>query len=145
MPESLIVPDTAAALVGWRSWGLAKTPRGILLISHAETIWPADTPLQAACGRGSHLAPGNKCTCGIYALAEHDHFPYYAYDGNDYAVFGQVSLWGEVIRGSKGFRAQYAYPKTLYLAHKDWRYAQPLRETYRVPLRLRNPYAKQAI
>jgi hypothetical protein len=139
--EPVIVPDIAGALVGWRCWGLAKTGSGLQLCSHGGTIWPTEAPLTAECGSGkTHASPGDKCSCGVYALSEQDGFPYYAYDGPAYAVFGQVYLWGEVIRGSKGYRAQFGYSKALYLAHRDWRYAKPLRDAYRVRVRLRNPY-----
>jgi len=42
MPEQIIVPDIAGALVGWRCWGLAKTSSGAQLVSHGDTIWPTD-------------------------------------------------------------------------------------------------------
>jgi hypothetical protein len=90
-----------------------------------------------------HNSPADKCTCGIYALSTKEKYPYYGYDGRTYAVFGETYLWGEVIRGSRGFRAQYAYPKLLHLAHKDWNYARPLGDAYRVPVRLTNPYNTQ--
>ena len=141
MSEPIIVPDIAGALVGWRCWGIAKTPSGVQLASHGHTIWPVDNPLQAECATGkTHTPPGKGCTCGVYALNQEDGFPYYTYQGSGYAVFGQVYLWGEIVRGTKGYRAQYAYPKALHLAHRDWPYAQPLRDAYQVPVRLHNPY-----
>lgn len=144
MTEPVVVPDIAGTFVGWRCWGLARTEHGIMLASHGGTIWPTDRPLQAACGSGKdHDAPASKCTCGVYALTEHDGFPYYAYDGPSYAVFGQVHLWGEIVKGTKGFRAQYGYPKALTLSHKDWRWTQPLRDAYRVPVRLEDPYNRK--
>lgn len=144
MLDSLIVPDIAGALVGWRCWGLAKTTGGIQLVSRGGTIWPTERALEASCENGkNHPPPGAKCTCGIYALTEQEGLPYYAYDGPAYAVFGEVSLWGEVVRGTKGYRARYAYPKALYLAHKDWRYLQPLRASYRVPVALQDPFASK--
>jgi hypothetical protein len=140
----LVVPDIAEALVGWRSWGLARTADGIRIVSHGSTIWPAGSALAATCAAGKrHDSPARECRCGIYALLDHDLFPYYEYDGPAYAVFGPVYLWGEVIQGTKGFRAEYAYPKALYVAHRDWRYAQPLREAYRVPVALRNPFSEE--
>ncbi len=141
----MIVPDLAGALVGFRCWGLAKTTDGIRLVSHGDVIWPTQTPLCAECGSGkTHTSPGARCTCGLYALSAAEGFPYYHYEGRGYAVFGEVYLWGEVVCGTRGYRAQYAYPKALHLAHRDWRYAQPLRDAYRVPVSLRNPFAGKA-
>ena len=34
-------------------------------------------------------------------------------DGRDYVV-GQVQLWGKVIPGSRGWRAEFAYPAALF-------------------------------
>lgn len=144
MGDQVVVPDIAGALVGWRCWGLARTNNGIRLASHGQTIWPTGEPMEATCGGGKeHASPATKCTCGIYALSEHDGFPYYRYDGATYAVYGQIYLWGQVVRGTKGYRAQYGYPKALTLAHKDWKYIQPLRDAYRVPIRLDNPYNRK--
>jgi hypothetical protein len=133
-------PDIAGTITGWRCWGLAKTDSGLLLASAGGTIWPARASLEAECDRHDHDPPGAKCTCGIYALAKGEGFPYYAYDGKTYAVYGEVALWGEVVHGTRGYRARYAYPKTLFLAHKDWRFAAPLRASYGVPVRLQNPF-----
>ena len=144
MPEPIEVPDLAEALVGRRCWGLAKTDEGIRLLSRGDSIWPADEPLNAVCDLGKkHNPPAAKCTCGIYALSTEEAYPYYGYDGRTYAVFGETYLWGEVICGSRGFRAQYGYPKLLYIAYKDWKYAGPLQDAYRVPVRLTNPYNTQ--
>lgn len=140
MSDPVSVPDIAGTITGRRCWGLAKTESGLLLVSYGGTIWPAREPLEAECDRHDHDPPGAKCTCGIYALAEDEGFPYYGYDWKSYAVYGEVSLWGEIIRGTKGYRARYAYPKTLYLAHKDWRFVAPLRESYGVPVHLKNPF-----
>jgi hypothetical protein len=135
------VPDSIEPLVGRRCWGLAETADGIFICSgHSATIWPGDQPVEAACTR-AHTSPGKSCSCGIYALAETEPWPYYSFEGPGYAVWGEVLLWGVVIKGDKGYRAQFAYPKTLYLAHKDYDFVAPLRESYRdVPVQLRNPY-----
>ena len=146
MPEQFTVPDLVGALIGFRCWGLATTPSGIQLASHGGTIWPTDEPLKAECAVGhEHVPPAANCSCGIYALNHTGGYPYYAYDGPAYAVFGQVSLWGEVVRGTRGYRAQYAYPRALFLAHKDWHYAQPLRDAYRIPVRLQDPFGTRTV
>lgn len=144
MSEPVIVPDVAGALVGWRCWGLARTDEGLQLVSHGGTVWPISAPLKAECrAHKEHLPPGRKCTCGIYALSQEEGIPYYLYNGAGYAVFGEVYLWGEVVRGTMGYRAQFAFPKALNLAHKDWRFSSGLRQAYRVPVHLRNPFPEE--
>jgi hypothetical protein len=125
--------------VGWRCWEVARIEGELRLISHGATIWPTDGPLVAECGAGrSHSAPAVDCRCGIYALI--GEIPYYSYDGN-YRCFGQVELYGSVICGTQGFRAEKARPLCLYLATKDFRLAAPMREAYRVPVKLVDPFA----
>jgi hypothetical protein len=136
-----IIPDSIEPIVGRRCWGLAQLLDGALLLcSSAETIWPAEQPLEAECSK-RHSAPAKRCSCGIYALAESEPWPYYSFEGSRYPVWGEVLLWGVVIEGDKGYRAQYAYPKALNLAHKDWKFVSPLRASYPgIPVRLRNPF-----
>ena len=143
MHDSVVIPDIAETIVGHRAWGIARTPSGLQLASWGGTIWPPGTALTATCTK-NHTSPGDNCTCGIYALTTQEGFPYYDYDGRSYAVWGEVNLWGEIIRGTKGYRAQHAYPKTLYLAHKDWKLASEIQRAYRVPVHLTNPVRKES-
>jgi hypothetical protein len=129
-------------IVGRRCWGLAKTHGGsILLCSQADLApWPSGRRFEATCHR-NHTAPAPGCSCGLYALNEAQGWPYYNFDGKGHAVWGEVNLWGVVVKATRGYRAQYAYPKKLWLAHKDHRFVARLRESYPgVPITLRNPF-----
>ena len=142
--SELIIPDSIEPIIGRRAWGLARNDGRIRLCSARGTVWPEDEALEAACPQ-AHTSPDEDCTCGIYALNESQPWPYYDFTGPGYAVWGEVLLWGKVVEGGKGYRAQYAYAKRLYLAHKDYRYVVPLRESYKgVPVMLRNPYPEVA-
>ncbi len=55
-----------------------------------------------------------------------------ALSGYTVTVFGQVSLWGRIIETTKGFRAQYAYPKELWLLDNS---LEELGFIYGVPVR----------
>lgn len=59
----------------------------------------------------SHESPDVNCSCGLYAGKELADCP-----GGD--VFGKVKMWGKVIPGERGWRAQYAYPSELYASAK---------------------------
>ena len=148
MHDNIIIPDLVETIVGHRAWGIARTPAGLRLVSYGDTIWPTGAPLTATCTK-NHTSPGDKCTCGIYALSTREDFPYYSYDAPNhygspnYAVWGEVHLWGEIVRGTMGYRAQHSYPKTLNVAHKDWRFAAQIQQAYRVPVNLANPYTKE--
>ena len=53
-------------------------------------------------------------------------------------VAGTVHLWGNVIRASDGYRAQYAYPCELWVPHWFWREGKRVAERYGVRWRLFN-------
>ena len=57
------------------------------------------------------------CTCGIYALNDAMGLPLGVASRlfSQGYVFGRVKLWGKVIRGDRGARAQHAYPSRLYI------------------------------
>lgn len=57
----------------------------------------------------AHVSPHEDCSCGIYAAANLTLCP----PGD---VYGKVKLWGKVVPGEQGWRAQYAYPSLLYAA-----------------------------
>jgi hypothetical protein len=81
-----MVPDHANAAVR------TIPPDGYAWVYHLEPAGPA---------------PFEECSCGIYALKPGVRN---SYGG---AVRGEVWLWGKVIVGEHGYRAQYAYPKLL--------------------------------
>ncbi|MGH2698006.1 MAG: hypothetical protein ACRDJL_02240 [Actinomycetota bacterium] len=134
------VPDAIEPLVGWRYW---RVDRENLLHSLSGTkgfVWRPNTRFEARCPVVKrtgidrryrfisgmrvemHDAPGDRCRCGIYAARDLTHLRRQILTGLAINVVGEVSLWGRVIPGSKGFRAQYAYPRRLFVIQKtaDW-------------------------
>ena len=75
----------------------------------------------------THVPPMEGCRCGIYAVSSPGEVPYpcgfpgqpHRYDMSGLLhvgfVLGTVKLWGKVIRGSRGARAQHAYPSRLFV------------------------------
>lgn len=118
------VPDYISPIIGWRVWQW----EGAGLRSLNGEPWQTSEPLRAGC-RVSHIgirgvraraaatphdAPEFKCTCGIYASKSLPHLRNLLpeeYGG----IYGKVSLWGSVVEHEDGFRAEFAYPKVLYL------------------------------
>ena len=141
MMSGLVVPDRAGEVIGWRGWRVRKDNGLVRLLSFAQFAeWPAREVFEATCGK-SHEPPGARCSCGIYAARTLDHLREMGYVSG--AVFGQVSLWGTIVEGEQGWRAQYAYPRQLFLPHYDWRLVRPLRELYGIPAKLKNPYGER--
>jgi preprotein translocase subunit YajC len=120
----MTVPDYISPVVGYRVWQLDAT--GLRSLNGEK--WVAHQPLSAvcradACGSIAGLSkakhnpaklPSFSCTCGVYAARTMEHLRQCGY--RKLGVHGEVYLWGTVVEHERGWRAQFAYPKTLFLA-----------------------------
>jgi len=120
----MTVPDFISPVVGYRVWQWDAT--GLRSLNGEK--WFAHQPLTAvcradACGSISGLSkathnpaelPHFSCTCGVYAARTIEHLHQCGY--RKFGVHGEVFLWGTVVEHDRGWRAQFAYPKTLFLA-----------------------------
>ncbi len=117
------VPDYISPIVGYRVWTLSTMG----LKSLCGEQWHPSKSLAARCrastvvgtiaGRAeaadNHDAPQVNCTCGIYAAKTLHH---YGAGYEQYGIHGEVYLWGTVVEHERGWRAQLAYPKNLFLS-----------------------------
>ena len=62
---------------------------------------------------GTHELPHSDCTCGVYAAKNIEHLRQFGYERR--GIHGEVYLWGTVVEHKLGWRAQFAYPKSLFL------------------------------
>jgi hypothetical protein len=123
-------PDYAAPIRGWRVWALSAEGGGGRLRSavYQEVVWPPRRELVARCLRGGwrsgwvggHAAPAEDCGCGIYAFGAAEALTAYLEScavgwGPAGLVIGEVALWGRVVECERGWRAQLAYPASLYV------------------------------
>jgi hypothetical protein len=118
------VPDYISPVVGFRVWQWDAT--GLRSLNGEK--WFAHQPLSAVCradacgsilglSRATHNPdelPCFKCTCGVYAARTMEHLNQCGYQ--KFGVHGEVYLWGKVVEHERGWRAQFAYPKALFLA-----------------------------
>jgi hypothetical protein len=149
------VPDAIGYLEGWRAWSLARRPNRygagprLMSVTHraAHTGMPyAWKPREfglAYCPMCGDDLPGQDCTCGFYSassLYRLQRLGYHSYGRwpTVIRVIGRVANWGNVVPADFGCRAQKSYPLELYLPHEAWRLAEPLAETYGVPVKLQN-------
>jgi hypothetical protein len=129
----MIVPDAIEPFVGWRAWMYwpiyqpGKTPT-IVSLTRYNPCWRPGVPMVATCTYGGHEPPGAGCSCGVHALASpHDgRWPFGEYELLQWSIslvlIGRVALWGRVIEGEYGWRAQYAYPREfVVLERESWR------------------------
>ena len=123
------VPDGVDPIVGWRYWRV--TPGGLASLNVDGGYWPPQAPHEAKCKAGplitSHsgdVVPCGSCGCGIYAARDLETLKQLVYPFSDplfrrtHIAVGEVMLWGRVIEGSRGYRAERAYPKSLFLVSR---------------------------
>lgn len=61
-----------------------------------------------------HQIVGDGCHCGIYAVDNAEAC--LSYGGGSKRVICKISMWGRVVKGTSGARAQYAYPQSIEFA-----------------------------
>ena len=117
------IPDYISPIVAYRVWQWDAAG----LRSLNGEPWLPGRPLAAGCmaatrgtivGRAeavhyAHEPPHSDCTCGVYAARNVEHLRQSGYE--QYGIHGEVYLWGTVVEHKLGWRAQFAYPKSLFL------------------------------
>jgi len=120
----MMVPDFISPVVGYRIWQWDAT--GLRSLNGEK--WLPHQPLSAVCraaasgsiaglSKTAHNpteSPYFSCTCGVYAAKTIEHLRQCGY--KRFGVRGEVFLWGKVVEHERGWRAEFAYPKTLFLA-----------------------------
>jgi len=134
------VPDLIQPLEGWRVWKIVTLPshrqelpllRSVIL----DTPWTPRRKVAAEhsfdLGAKCQGLLKSSCSCGMYAFKNPtDAFTYLSGVRDRLmgmcvdTALGSVSLWGKVVECERGYRAQYAYPRHLYLpataCHRVW-------------------------
>jgi hypothetical protein len=146
--EDFQAPDLIGTVEGWRAWNVLREPPAFGTTPKLESAtfkywWTPRVKARATCERSPEHVPGETCTCGFYAAKTLPHLRamgYQAYDeeAKRICVVGRLAMWGKVIEGDQGWRAEYAYPHTIYVPFEGWRLARPIQRAYGVPVRLLN-------
>lgn len=126
-------------IVAYRDYTIDQTwSEGPILTSRNSIVWHNREKHYAICNKGGgifgHDAPHENCECGVYAFMNPDHPD--MRNSHSY-VWAEVYLWGNVLLCESGYRAQYAYPKTLFIRDTGTQIirwvADKLQEAYGVP------------
>jgi hypothetical protein len=134
---------TTEPILGWRGFQL-RAP-GFLVPATASVLAPMERN-EAVCPGGcvvkSHheqcpTAPCRAHTCGFYAFLKRETLWDKSYEDQD--VIAEVYFWGRVLVYSHGVRAQYSYPKQLWVLHDKWKFAHKLEDKYGVPVYYGDP------
>ncbi len=125
------VPDSVTPIIGWRYWRMAAGETLLRSLTGRHQQWEPGQALRARCrfddvdrsdwryrmvsgfSTEAHPAPSEGCTCGLYAARSLEHLRGQMLFGLHRMVVGQVSMWGKVIPGQHGYRAEFAYPQRL--------------------------------
>lgn len=106
------IPDYVAPIVGYRVWNWHDNE----LWSLNGEAWLPNQAFVAKCPSARHEPTPYDCSCGVHAAKDFEHLlkMFSAKFVEDF-VHGEVHLWGEVVEHDLGYRAQFAYPKSLVL------------------------------
>jgi hypothetical protein len=109
-------------LIAYRTWNVMHP--GYLTDSNNFALWEPRQRIEATCrNMKNHSAPQAECTCGVYALKTMENLEEHLGGNLGYGrteCIGEVWLWGTVVECTNGYRAQYAYPKSITLrVHKS--------------------------
>lgn len=142
MQENFELPDSIQPILAVRAWNIiSEQDRYFLASCHQNNlIWPVSTELSAICtvndpwGQSGikHSAPILDCECGIYALKQMPGSAGSSPWESD-SVLGLAFLWGRIIEGTLGYRAQFCKPAAL-LDDGRAQILNSLSETYSIPL-----------
>jgi hypothetical protein len=101
-------------IIGFRDFMVADSVTGFVLMSRNKTLWRQRERSMAYCNGNiyaPHDAPYWDCECGIYAFSTPTHQDLKATD----VAWAEIAMWGEVLVCDHGYRAQYAYPLSIFL------------------------------
>jgi hypothetical protein len=133
---AVIVPDYCTPVVGYRMWRLHRASLRLGSMNW-DCEWHPRTAIEARCMRTlmcpRHPAPDRACTCGIYAYRDRlglerasgvirtrpphrgrRRFKHALLADTPLLAFGEAYLWGRIEAHANGYRAEYAYPKSLW-------------------------------
>ncbi len=139
-----VVPDRIEPVVAYRAWNVINNnPDFLYSCGWSCAQWKPNEILTAihdgyssnslVC-RGMDRCPGSTASrvkCGIYGMKIPRTIPF----GNSvfWETIGEVYLWGLIIEHEKGYRAEYAYPKCLYLVGVNDKQIKMIASNYRIP------------
>lgn len=145
--NDIVVPDYTDVMIGWRGWDI-KGPRSRPLLASVSKshVWHPRQQMTATCDNRHHEVPEWKHSCGLYSAKSRNHLLSMGYNHYSEAsprVIGTVKLWGKIVEGSQGWRAEHGYPGTLYVPWEMWGLAEPLQELYGCDVELQDTLRKQ--
>ncbi|KKL74741.1 hypothetical protein LCGC14_2061860 [marine sediment metagenome] len=136
-----VVPDRIEPVVAYRIWRFYPTSHLLHSYGWTSQVWITMVGKEAYHVSYSDTfsphnidqCPGSQCSgvkCGIYGLKER----IMPYDWAIGEIVGEVYLWGLIVEHELGYRAEYAYPKCLYLDGAKDDTIRMIASNYRIPV-----------
>lgn len=129
----MIIPDYFEPIVGWRAWSAVnQRQEGALKSLVNGYYWMPGKAVQCRCMCcNGFCKPTMINSSGFYAfktikqlLEDNAH--------RNLNIIGQVYLWGTVVECTRGYRAEFAYPKALITARQYE--VELLAKAWRIPV-----------
>jgi hypothetical protein len=140
------IPDFVEPLLGWRAWRIwtplsGSNPCPAFSSVMLDTPWTPRRRFSAEhsfdLGVNCRGLMDTCCSCGIYAFRNPFETFVYLMKVRDRLLgmsvevaLGTVSLWGRVIECELGYKAQYAYPRYIYLPASFVRFLPTVRSAF---------------
>lgn len=129
-------------VVGFRIWKVedfatraGKEPRlSSIATGRGAGTYSPGRKMEAHCLHSLHEAPWAGCSCGVWALKNEGDLDPTKRRYPEHMAWGQVYLWGRVLETTRGYRAQFAYPKELFVYWDQEELAKSLSAIYGVPV-----------
>jgi hypothetical protein len=135
-------------ILAWRMWNINGKSLDSLHFNHRGPWLPKTqkTAICYSCTFSSLPMPHRSCSCGIYARKNIDPIFYRINKCSSPSVadpagifprlngvLGLVYLWGNILEGDDGYRAEFAYPAKLFIVDGQEQEIREIAERYGIP------------
>ena len=104
--------------LGWRGWKWDAQRKRLLSLNGIP--WTPGEELHAECtAGGGHPAPHIQCNCGIFSMKAPHWIDRHVHTDQREVVVGAIKIWGNIVGGKAGWRAEYAMIDSLYVPCSD--------------------------
>jgi hypothetical protein len=130
-PETERIPGATYTqpILAWRMW--VMNGGKLTSVHYSSQPWKPKQRFSAHCFTCKPL-PEPRCTCGVYAKRNIE-YSFWVNNQRSSCVLGLVYLWGNIVEGDRGYRAQFAYPAKLFIIDNNEAEIMAIAHKYGIP------------